>query len=423
MYRCHSIASTNPHVGSIKISLACCVLGILWMYRLECVSYIIHGFGMVWYLLGAFTLGLSVLVYLRGEAKFTTVHSIVLLFCVSIVTSSIISGTAAVVWIDELFDILMLAVVMDIGLQCGGLGFLKAGCYISRFFITANTISALVFPNAMFHDVTGAPTIFLLGADNSLIVRYMLAILFEYMYLLQIKGSNKLPIIGLINILLFSIVRDIATGKVVSIILIALFFTAKNVRGFSLAPSFAVLVNVVFFLVVVVGQSAMGWADPIFQMLGRDSDFTHRAYLWGFSLDLILQNPVIGIGCFSADTFNHYIMTMTTSGLFNTGNPHNTYLTIMLSGGIVACALFSATLLLACIEANKAEHNLLGTVLAIFLLAFMLHAQIEGRDTAYILMISVCIFTLSARTGFSKSARLRRCPTNRTMGVRSCLSQ
>ena len=417
------MASPNLHVGSIKISSACCLLGILWMYRLECVSYIIRGFGIVWYLLGAFTLGLSVLVYLRGEAKFTSVHAIALLFCVSIVTSSIISGTQAVVWVDELFDILMLAVVMDIGLQCGGLGFLKAGCYISRFFITANTISALVFPNAMFHDVTGAPTIFLLGADNSLIVRYMLAILFEYMYLLQIKEANTLPITSLINILLFSIFRDIATGKVISIILIMLFIAARYVRGFSLTPSFAVLVNVVFFLVVVVGQSTMGWADPIFQMLGRDSDFTHRAYLWDFSLDLISQNPILGIGCFSADTFNRYIMSMTTSGLFNTGNPHNTYLTIMLSGGIVAFALFSAALLLACIEANKAEHNLSGTVLAIFLLAFMLHAQIEGRDTAYILMISVCILTLSARTDFSKPARLRCCSTNRMMGVHPCLSQ
>lgn len=393
------------------------------MYRVECVSYVIHGFGIVWYLLGALTLALSLFIYLRGEAKFTKIDTIVLLFCMSIVASSIISGTAAVVWIGEVFDILMLVVIMDVGLQCGGFGFLKAGCYISRVLTIANTVSAFVFPNAMFNDVTGAPTIFLLGADNSLIVRYMLAVLFEYMYLFEKKGTYSLPVISLINMIVFSFIRDIATGKLLSIILLMLLFAVKYVHKISLSPSFAVLVNVVFFLVVVVGQSAIGWADPIFQMLGRDSDFTNRVYLWDFSLNLISQNSLFGIGCFSADTFNHYILSLTNLGLSNTGNPHNTYLTILLSGGIVAFVLFSLTLLLACIEANKAKIDLSRTVLAIFLLIFMLHAQIEGRDTAYILMMAVCIFIWSTRNYISNPVRLLSHVDKRGTGVHPCLSK
>ncbi len=405
-------ASTNAspvlRLDTLRLSTICYILGIIWMYRIGCISYVISGFGIVWYLLGSLSLLLAVFVYVRGEAHLSNIHGAIFVFCVLLIIISLSSGTPTLVWLDDIFEILMLAVIMDIGLTCGGRRYLQTGFHISLIMISANTMSALIFPDALFRDASGAASVLLLGADNSMIVRYMLAILFELLYRSGKKGEFVFPAYGVINLALFSFMRDIATGKVMLFLFIVLLMAAKYIPGFHLSPATAVAFNGVFFIAVVLGQSAIGWADPVFQMLGRESDFTHRADLWAFSLNLISQNPLTGIGCFSDETFNWFIMTMTNLGLYNTGNPHNTYLTIALSGGLLSLASFASILFLACRQTRKRGGSLYLSILSIFLMAFMLHAQVEGRDTAYVVSMAMCIIAMesmpSNKVGGSRDA-------------------
>ena len=76
----------------------------------------------------------------------------------------------------------------------------------------------------------------------------------------------------------------------------------------------------------------------------------------------------------------------TTTGLFNTGNPHNTYLTLLLAGGIVLLAFF-IFILIRTSRMSRECPILITNVLSGFLTTLMLHAQVEGRDQAFILLI------------------------------------
>lgn len=411
VYR-HNLASVDrfSHTGSfdiknVKIGALAYLLGIVWIYKIGSISYYLHGFGLVWYLVGALGIAFALLVYLRGEVKVSWLHVAVALLCLSLIVISIVNGASLAVWLDEVFDILIFAITIDMGLNVGKSKFIKLGTYISLTLVTANTLSAVVFPNAMFLDASGAPTIFLMGADNSMIVRYMFAILFELFYKWS-EESPKFPVIGVLNLAAFSYLRDIATGKVMALVLVVMLLAVWMNKGLRITPTVAVLINLVFFAVVVVGQSALGWANPIFQMLGRNSDFTHRAQLWDFSIDLINKHVLTGIGCFSDDQFNHLILTLTNTGLYNTGNPHNTYLTIMLCGGLISFGLFACILFIVCREAHRCISSRLVSVSALFMLAFMLHAQVEGRDTACIIAMGVWICSLRSYLEFQSMPSL-----------------
>lgn len=381
--------------GSLKLSTLCFLLGLLTMYKIDSISYFIHGFGAFYYLLSGVELFLSVIVYAMGEARWSMMHTLTLAYCVAILGSTVMNGASISACLQEIFTLFPFLVMMDLGIRCGGRRFYRAAFLISCPLLTLNTITAILFPHAMFRDVTGASTIFLLGADNSLVVRYMIGALFEWLYRREYRNDRQFPVCAIANLLVFVFVRDIGAGKVITVIMIVLLLLALKLPEFKFGLGLAVGINAAFFLIIVVGGGSLGWANPIFELLGRNSNLTHRTWLWSFALGLISAHPLLGIGSFTATSFNDLIFGMTTSGLYNTGNPHNTYLTVLLTGGLITFAVFCWLIGIACRNGRTLTDYRLSTILFIFLFAFMFHAQIEGRDTVYILAMSYCMYDIS----------------------------
>ena len=87
-------------------------------------------------------------------------------------------------------------------------------------------------------------------------------------------------------------------------------------------------------------QSISNFYVNIFEALGRNATLTYRTTLWSISFKWILERPWFGYGYPDDDSFNFMVKERTTTGLFNTGNPHNTYLTLLLAGGIVLFTFF-----------------------------------------------------------------------------------
>lgn len=379
----------------VKISTICYVLGLLVMYKLGSVSYVIHGFGAIYYALSGVELFFAAIVYAKGEARWSFMHSLTLAYCIAILISTIVNGASITACLNEIFTLFPFLAMIDLGIRCGGRKFFRTAYHISAPLLTLNTLTAILFPHAMFRDVTGAATIFLLGADNSLVVLYMMGVLFEIFYRRAYGLKRGFPLVAMANLLVFVFVRDIGSGKVVAALMIVLLAVALVSRKFSFGPVLAIGINAAFFLVIVVGGGSLGWADPLFELLGRNSDLTHRTWLWTFALGLIQTHPLLGIGSFTASSFNDLIFMMTISGLNNTGNPHNTYLSVLLTGGIVAFGFFCWTIGVTCKAGKSISDRQLRTILFIFLFAFMFHAQIEGRDTAYVLACAYCLYAIA----------------------------
>ena len=170
----------------------------------------------------------------------------------------------------------------------------------------------------------------------------------------------------------------------VIIVAFLLILEVKDIK--SLTPTFSIIFNAFIFFTVVIMQSISNFYVNIFEALGRNATLTYRTTLWSISFKWILERPWFGYG--------YLVKERTTTGLVNTGNPHNTYLTLLLAGGIALLAFF-IFILIRTSRMSRECPILITNVLSGFLTTLMLHAQVEGRDQAFILLICCVIYYVS----------------------------
>ena len=84
-----------------------------------------------------------------------------------------------------------------------------------------DNISAIIFPNSMYVDAMGAASVFLLGGDNATIRLYILSIMFGVLYNFYHRKKYKIPVFAIFNLILFAFLRDIATAKLMAVIIVA----------------------------------------------------------------------------------------------------------------------------------------------------------------------------------------------------------
>lgn len=382
-----SYAKANTHLkaSEIKLSDLCIYIGILYVFKLGSISYLIPKFGVIYYGLAVIQLLLALFVYARGDVRLNKVHFGIAGYCATLLFSTYVNDASMQISLNEVFCLLPLLVTADMLFYRRDIEVVRRVSRFSILMISLNTLTALIFRNAMFRDVTGAPTIFLLGADNSLIPIYMVSSVLE-MYKRNLEDAACcIPVVSLSNLLLFSMLRDIASGKLVGVLLVLLLTLAFFNKSFKFSFSLALGINITFFAIFVYGQSTISGLNGIFELLGRNSTFTERSFLWAFGFRLFSMSPLLGLGSYSAVSFNNLVRALTITGLFNTGNPHNSYLSILISGGLLAFSFVVFTVLQARVKPSDPFFN-------IFLFTFLLHAQVEGRDIVYIFFIVIVIY-------------------------------
>lgn len=67
-------ANTHLRASKIKLSDLCIYIGILYVFKLGSISYLIPKFGVVYYGLAAIQLLLALFVYARGDVRLNKVH-------------------------------------------------------------------------------------------------------------------------------------------------------------------------------------------------------------------------------------------------------------------------------------------------------------------------------------------------------------
>ena len=380
--------------GKIQLSTLCYILGIFWIYKFECLLYVSKLFSAFYFGLSLIQLFIAAYLLQINKYKINRYDKLIIVFCGLMVATNVINKTSYTHCLKEVIRILLMCSTAKIGIISDEGKFFKWAYKISITCTLLNTISAIIFPHSMYVDATGAATVFLLGGDNSTIRLYILSIMFGVLYNFFHKKKYIIPLFAILNLTLFAFLRDIATAKlmIVAIIAFLVLLEVKDIR--LLTPTFAILFNALIFFTVVIMQSISNFYIIIFQALGRNATLTSRTILWNISLKWILDRPLFGYGYLDDDSFNLMVKERTTTGLYNTGNPHNTYLTLLMAGGVVLFAFF-VLILVKTSKMSKDCPILITNVLSGFLATMMLHAQVEGRDLAYILLICCVIYYVS----------------------------
>lgn len=380
--------------GKIRLTTLCYILGIFWIYKFECLLYVDRLFAVFY--LGLSLLQLFIAIYLLqgNEYKIGGYDKLIIAFCVLMTAINIINKTSYTHCLKEVIRILLMWSTVKIGVTSDGGKFFKWAYKISLACTVLNTISVIIFPNSMYVDAMGAASVFLLGGDNATIRLYILSIMFGVLYNFYHRKKYKIPVFAIFNLILFAFLRDIATAKLMAVIIVAflLILEVKDIKF--LTPTFSIIFNAFIFFTVVIMQSISNFYVNIFEALGRNATLTYRTTLWSISFKWILERPWFGYGYLDDDSFNFMVKERTTTGLFNTGNPHNTYLTLLLAGGIVLLAFF-IFILIRTSRMSRECPILITNVLSGFLTTLMLHAQVEGRDQAFILLICCVIYYVS----------------------------
>lgn len=378
----------------LKASTLCYVIGLLWLYKPEVLTYYHKLFSLSFIAVSLLQLGLAALLLVPKKSKVNLFDGAIIVFCLMLLATTLLHAVPYSECIKEIIRILLIWSTVKIGTSYNLHHFIKTGYQISLLFTLANSLTVLLFPQAMFKDVTGVATVFLLGGDNTSVRLYILCTMFGILYAYYQNNRFDVPWLSLLNMAFFTIARDIATGKIMVVLIFAAVIFLKMKEADWMNPLSALVANGIFFCSFVLMQSVSSIYDAVFLLLGRNSTLTQRTTLWKIALKWISKQPIQGYGYLDADTFNHMVKTFTRTGLHNTGNPHNTYLTILLAGGIPLLIVFILMLFATYQESTNAKKHI-RSVLSCFLFIMMFHAQVEGKDTAFIIMVCCMITCLS----------------------------
>lgn len=371
----------------MKTATVSSVLILLWLFRLDGLTYLSGLFNYMYWLILLGGMAFGAVTYWKKSVHINSIDFLICLYCVLLLLSTVCHGMPVGECVQEIFFILAVTVCANLGMRSGKSMFLRVAFRLSLVLTVLNTMTALIFTDAMFKDATGASTVLLLGPDNSSIRLYLLAIMFACIYCRLDKKGISYIYAAILNLGIFSFTRDIASGKVCFVLLIAGLLLKKVPTIKKMNGRHALIINAVLLVLLVILQKLSGVLAIILPWLNRNATLSHRTTLWSYTVDKILQKPVFGYGHYGIEEFNQLLYYELT-GLHNTGNPHNTYLTVLFSGGVILFAVFCLILWKSCRQCNAKEYNLRNYLCILSFFVFLVHAQAEGRDIMYLIMMA-----------------------------------
>ncbi len=130
---------------------------------------------------------------------------------------------------------------------------------------------------------------------------------------------------------------------------IAILFIAPAVSVLSLRLSAAQQALLVL-VAVPLAFGVYAILGTIFALLGRDMTFTGRTTIWAYVPDAVAQRPMLGFG-YASTTYGDFILKIYRA--MGVTNPHNGFLDILLSLGIVGLCIFVACFISTWIAAKR----------------------------------------------------------------------
>ncbi len=236
---------------------------------------------------------------------------------------------------------------------------------IGSFLVYFNAILVALFPNGLYTSEWGS-SYFLFGNYNATGAVCILCVLFQGVYTtLTGKGNVNLLLLTLTSFVVCAFLGSMTSTVGLAIAFVYTLFRNRVTHIRPIVVAFIVVLVLFMFVIVIAGNSVDDYpviVSFIENVLGKDSSFTARTYVWLVNLEYIAENPWIGFG-----NINPRIIEE-SSGAVGT---HNIFIAVALYGGIVALCFFINALrhaLLAEKHNSNATTRYTLTILCVFLL-------------------------------------------------------
>lgn len=260
---------------------------------------------------------------------------------------------------------------------------------IFELLVYLNFLAVLFFPNGLYNAdvVVAGRYYYFTGHRNSIGIYFIIALTLGVIYEGVLGHADKhyyslkkrhfsnvelrllfLTMIGIISVL--KVWSALALLGCIVFIILMLWERKYGERRF-VAPFWAILINLVIYVVFVVAQRFDLLAWLIEGVLHRDLTLSGRTGIWSKAMEACAQNPIWGMG----ENVGKDVFGFTTA--------HNRYLNTLFTGGIVLLVEFIVTTWLVCAKAGKHKKSHIGRICGIYFGVVLSMAQLETYNGNY----------------------------------------
>lgn len=263
--------------------------------------------------------------------------------------------------------------------------FFGAVSFILFVEIIINFITIIIYPNGMYIDERGWIYNWFLGYKNLHIYDQIPYVCVAGLYYYISLG--KLPLrywISLIIIIISSILCKSSTSAFILImmtVLMFLYYIKKKCTKFNIIILFTCFSIVA--LLFIGFQFNEKFADIIFAIFKKDATFTNRTAIWSKSLQIFLNNKLLGVG---NGGYNLYIVNMYVT------QSHDMYLDILFTGGIIGYILYTFMIIIAGIKSFKYKDKFSITILTICMIGYFTLFIFEAKRDFNLFYIVLLLF-------------------------------
>lgn len=246
--------------------------------------------------------------------------------------------------------------------------FIKMNFYFFSLMIWINAILTVIFPHGLNHATDNSARVNFLGKDNTITLIFILTIVFCVLYH-NIFPRGIGPFLTTAVIFVMQMYYESGSG-VVATLLIILYLCFASERKFVNKLLNVNLLFVVYMIleVIIVFLNQISFMKPLFQILNKASTFTDRRYYWNTAIAQLLRCPIFGQGSGITYLWN------------NNYYSHNSFLDILLKGGIVGAVLWCIMILVIMNRLKLKENLRIKGFMVCCFFGFLLVGLMEGLE-------------------------------------------
>lgn len=262
---------------------------------------------------------------------------------------------------------------------------------ILELYIIINFITIILFPTGMYKSGVYYENWFL-GYKNiqirTILPIICISIINSYMRFDRLNLKTKVLLV--ICIITFILTKS-STALVGFFIFLILFLKYHDNKPLPkiLNIKFAILTTSILFSMISILKLQNLFKFFIVDILNKDITFSGRIIVWDKAINFISAKPIIGYGYTTGEQFQ----TIFNSIFFT--HPHNYYLYILMTGGLLLLAIIIIGLLHVDKAISKSENSKYGKVILFTIISFLIMGITESI-TSTVLLYPIIILGMNS---------------------------
>ena len=223
---------------------------------------------------------------------------------------------------------------------------------ILGIFIIINFLTVIIFPGG--HS---GRNIYFLGLDNSSGLMVILSVVFITLTAYLYKGKQTLTSILIVVIACVTYLMTKAATPIIGCVIFVffLFFIYKKKNAMKVFNyRVYLMVTIIFFVLFIILRMQNLFSYILVDLLGKDLTFNGRTLIWDYAIELFKKNPLLGTG------MEVYETRLQVKGMYHA---HNTYLNILMEGGVLGFVIYITILL---VEGKQlVKNNVINSIISV----------------------------------------------------------